>query len=89
MKHEISISAEGSVKDAANMGLKGMVQEVITENPVAESGIEHFSETGMLASDDIVDRIYNKAGYLVKAAMIEKSGDKSQLSYEYDADGCL
>ncbi|SEW19058.1 hypothetical protein SAMN04487850_2019 [Prevotella aff. ruminicola Tc2-24] len=76
-------------KDAANMGLKGMVQEVITENPVAESGIEHFSETGMLASDDIVDRIYNKAGYLVKAAMIEKSGDKSQLSYEYDADGCL
>ena len=43
----------------------------------------------MLASDDIVDRIYNKAGYLVKAAMIEKSGDKSQLSYEYDADGCL
>ena len=76
-------------KDAANLGLKGMVQEVITENPVAENDILHFSETGQLASDDLLDREYNAAGYLVKAAMREASGGKSQLTYEYDSDNCL
>jgi hypothetical protein len=30
-------------KDAANMGLKGQVQEVITQNPVMEGDIVHFS----------------------------------------------
>ena len=76
-------------KDAANMGLKGQVQEVITENPVAENDINHFDETGKLADDGLVDREYNTAGYLVKAAMIEASGEKSQLTYEYDSDNCL
>ena len=33
-------------KDASNMGLKGFVQEVITDNPVAENQIEHFDEMG-------------------------------------------
>jgi len=76
-------------KDAANMGLKGCVQEVITENPVAENDILHFSETGVLESDDLIDREYNAAGYIVRAAMREKSGGKSQLKYEYDDDNCL
>lgn len=76
-------------KDAANMGLKGQVQEVITENPVAENDINHFDTTGMLVTDELVDRRYNKAGYLVSASMIEKDGGKSHLTYEYDSDDCL
>lgn len=76
-------------KDASNMGLKGLVQEVITENPVTENDIEHFSETGQLANDDLIDREYDSRGYLVRAAMREKTGGKSRLTYEYDSDGCL
>lgn len=76
-------------KDAANLGLKGLVQEVITENPIAENDILHFDETGKLDSDDLLDREYNAAGYLVKAAMREASGGKSTLTYEYDTDNCL
>ena len=71
------------------MGLKGQVQEVITENPVAENDILHFDETGKLFSDELVDREYNKAGYLVRASMLEKDGGKSLLTYEYDSDNCL
>ena len=73
-------------KDAANMGMKG---QVITENPVAENDINHFDPTGKLVSDELIDREYNKAGYLVRASMIEKDGGKSQLTYEYDSDDCL
>ena len=76
-------------KDVANMGLKGFVQEVITENPVTENDIEHFSETGILANDDLIDREYDARGYLIRAAMREKAGGKSRLTYEYDSDGCL
>jgi len=76
-------------KDAANMGLKGFIQEVITENPVTENDIEHFSETGQLANDDLIDRDYDSRGYLVSAAMREKTGGKSRLTYQYDSDGCL
>ena len=76
-------------KDAANMGLKGQVQEVITENPVAENDINHFDTTGKLVADELVDRQYNKAGYLVSASMFEKDGGKSHLTYEYDSDDCL
>lgn len=76
-------------KDAANMRLNGLVQEVITSNPVSENDMEHFDITGRLMSDDIVDREYDSRGYLVKAAMKEKSGGKSMLTYEYEDDGCL
>ena len=76
-------------KDAANMGLKGQVQEVITENPVMENDIMHFDEKGIMTDEELVDREYNKAGYLVRASMIEKDGGKSQLTYEYDSDNCL
>ena len=71
-------------KDAINMGLKGSVQEVITENPVAENGIEHFDPQGRSTGSDIIDRHYSATGYLVSAAMLEPTGAKSQLSYEYD-----
>lgn len=76
-------------KDAANFGLKGQVQEVITQNPVMESDIMHFGETGQQSQDELVDRQYNAQGYLVKAAMIEQDGGKSLLTYEYDSDNCL
>jgi hypothetical protein len=76
-------------KDAANMGLKGMVQEVITENPVTENDIEHFSETGLLDNNDLIDREYDSRGYLISASMREQNGGKSRLTYEYDSDGCL
>ena len=76
-------------KDAANMGMKGFVQEVITENAVMESDILHFNEAGMLTDEELVEREYNGYGYLVKAAMLEKNGGKSLLTYEYDDDNCL
>lgn len=71
-------------KDAANMGLKGRVQEVITDNPVMENGIEHFGQTGRSEAQDIIDREYNATGYLIRAAMVEPTGAKSELTYEYD-----
>ena len=83
------INSSPYFKDAANMGLKGMIQEVITENPVTENDIEHFSETGQLSNDDLIDREYDSRGYLVSAAMREKTGGKSRLTYQYDSDGCL
>ena len=76
-------------KDVSNMGMKGFVQEVITENPVTENDMEHFDETGRLANDELIDREYDSRGYLVRAAMLEKSGGKSRLTYEYDSDDCL
>ena len=76
-------------KDAANMGLKGQVQEVITQNPVMEEEMLHFETTGRLEAEDLVDRQYNKHGYLVSASMLEKDGGKSELTYEYDSDNCL
>jgi hypothetical protein len=76
-------------KDAANMGLKGQVQEVITQNPVMEEEILHFDTTGRLEASDMVDRKYNKQGYLVSASMQEQNGGKSLLTFEYDSDNCL
>ncbi|MBR1388682.1 MAG: hypothetical protein IJ569_03570 [Prevotella sp.] len=76
-------------KDALSMGLKGNVQEVITENPVSEGQVEHFDMYGKNTTTDIIDREYNATGYLVKAAMLEPSGEKSILEYEYDNDGLI
>ena len=76
-------------KDAANMGLKGQVQEVITQNPVMEEEIIHFDITGRQEAADMVDRKYNKHGYLESASMVEKDGGKSLLTFEYDSDNCL
>ena len=76
-------------KDAANMGLKGFVQEVITENPVGEEAIMHFTEGGKLEDSGLIERQYNGAGYLVSAAMKEKSGELSHIKYEYDEENNL
>ena len=71
-------------KDAINMGLKGFVQEVITENPVAENGIEHFDPQGKSTGTDLIDRVYSPTGYLLSAAMLEPTGAKSLINFEYD-----
>lgn len=76
-------------KDACNMGLKGAVQEVITENPVAENSIEHFDPQGKNTGTDLIDRQYSETGYLTSAAMQEPSGNKSLLTYEYDKENRL
>ena len=76
-------------KDASNLGLKGQVQEVITQNPVMEEEILHFDTTGRLVAEDLVDRKYNKHGYLESASMLEQDGGKSLLTFEYDSDDCL
>ena len=73
-------------KDAANLGLKGFVQEVITENPVGEEAIMHFDEWGKLEGKDLTDRQYSGFGYLMTAAQQEASGEKSTITYEYDDD---
>ena len=84
--HYYYLNSSPYYKDVSNMGLKGFVQEVITENPVAEDAIIHFNENGKLEGMDLIDRVYNEAGYLVKAAMTEEAGGKSLLTYEYDSD---
>ncbi len=68
-------------KDAINMGLKGSVQEVITENPVAENGIEHFDPQGKSTGTDLIDRVYSPTGYLLSAAMLEPTGAKSLIDF--------
>ncbi|MBR0181423.1 MAG: hypothetical protein IJQ04_07140 [Prevotella sp.] len=76
-------------KDAVNMGLKGSVQEVITENPVAENGIEHFDPQGKSTGTDLIDRVYSPTGYLLSAAMLEPTGAKSLITFEYDENSRL
>ena len=76
-------------KDALSLGLKGNVQEIITENPVIESQVEHFDRLGKNTTTDIIDREYNATGYLTRAAMLEPSGAKSLLEFTYDEEGQL
>ena len=71
-------------KDAASIGLKGSVMEVMTENPVAENSMEHYDKLGRIVQPDIVERQYNQYGYLLKAEMKEASGENSLLEYVYD-----
>jgi len=71
-------------KDAINLGLRGKVQEVITENPVMESEMMHFSQQGRNTTPEFIDRQYSPTGYLISAAMIEPTGKKSLLTYKYD-----
>ena len=75
-------------KDVSNMGMKGFVQEVITENPVAENPIVHFDEMRKLDSQELTERQYNKVGYLIAATMTEE-GEKKQITYDYNDDGNL
>ena len=70
-------------KDAFSMGLHGSVQEVVTENAVAEDQFLHFGRNGQIEDPDMTDRQYDRYGYLRQARMTEKEG-YSDVSYEYD-----
>lgn len=70
-------------KDALSMGLRGDVQEVVTENAVAEEQFLHFHGNGQLENNDLVERHYDRFGYLTHAKMKEKEGF-STLEYTYD-----
>ena len=70
-------------KDALCMGLRSGVQEVVTENAVAEDQFMHFHENGMIDNPDLVERVYNRYGYLLQARMKEKDGF-STVTYDYD-----
>ena len=70
-------------KDALSMGLRGDVQEVVTENAVAEDQFMHFHGNGQIENLDLIDRVYNRYGYLLRARMKEKEGF-STIEYTYD-----
>lgn len=70
-------------KDALSMGLRGDIQEVVTENAVAEDQFMHFHGNGQVENLDLIDRVYDRYGYLLRARMKEKEGF-STVEYTYD-----
>jgi hypothetical protein len=70
-------------KDAISMGLRGNVQEVVTQNAVAEDQFLHFHGNGQAENLDLVDRHYDRFGYLLSARMKEQDG-YSTVEYSYD-----
>ncbi len=70
-------------KDALIFGLKGHIQEVVTENAVAENTLERFAKNGKMENPDITDRQYDNYGYLRRGKMLERTG-MSVIDYEYD-----
>ena len=71
-------------KDAIVMGLNGPVQEIVTENAVAEDQFLRFLQDGRLENPDLVNREYDRYGYLRRARMTEKQG-YSDVEYVYDS----
>ena len=71
-------------KDALVMGLHGPVQEVVTENAVSEEQFLRFFQDGRLENPDLVNREYDRYGYLRRAQMTEKEG-YSDVEYAYDS----
>jgi hypothetical protein len=71
-------------KDAVTMGLRGPVQEVVTENAVSETQFMHFSQDGQLENADLQERQYDNFGYLKTARITEKEG-YSLVTCEYDS----
>ena len=72
-------------KDALCMGLHGPVQEVVTENAVAEEQFMRFAENGQIENPDLIERQYDSYGYLTHAQMTEKEG-QSEVEYTYDSE---
>lgn len=70
-------------KDALSMGLRGDIQEVVTENAVAEDQFMHFHGNGQIENLDLIDRVYDRYGYLLRARMKEKEGF-STIEFTYD-----
>ncbi|MBP1541521.1 MAG: hypothetical protein ILA25_05055 [Prevotella sp.] len=70
-------------KDAISIGLHGPVQEIITENAVAEEQFMHFTQQGQLDRPELANRQYDAYGYLRHATMTEQQGI-SNVEYTYD-----
>ena len=70
-------------KDALSTGFHGSVQEVVTENAVAEDQFVRFNQNGQLENPDLTHREYDRYGYLQRAQMTEQTGH-STVKYEYD-----
>jgi len=70
-------------KDAVSMGFHGQVQEVVTQNAVAEEQFMRFQQNGKIENPDLTNRQYDRYGYLVTAQMTEETGH-STVDYEYD-----
>ncbi len=70
-------------KDALCMGLRNGVQEIVTENAVAEEQFLHFNSLGQIDNPDLTERQYDRFGYLKQAKMKEKEGF-SIVEYKYD-----
>lgn len=70
-------------KDAVSTGFHGHVQEVVTENAVAEEQFMRFNQNGQLENPDLTHRQYDRYGYLTSAQMTEQTGH-STVAYEYD-----
>ena len=71
-------------KDALTMGLHGPVQEIVTENAVAEDQFQRYLQDGKVENPDLVNREYDRYGYLIRARMTEKQG-YSDVEYTYDS----
>ena len=71
-------------KDALVMGLHGPVQEIVTENAVAEDQFQRYLQDGKVENPDLVNREYDRYGYLIRARMTEKQG-YSDVEYTYDS----
>lgn len=71
-------------KDASSKGFRGSVQEVITENAVAEEAMESYTKDGKLVSKELEEREYDTYGYLQTAKKKEPSGHYSTINYSYD-----
>jgi len=70
-------------KDALSKGLRNNVQEVVTENAVADDQFMHFNGHGQIDNPDLIERQYDRFGYLQHAKMKEKEG-YSTIAYKYD-----
>ena len=84
--HEIGVlylNTAPYYKDALTRGLHGNVQEVVTENALAEEQFLHFHNNGQVENLDLVERHYDRYGYLLTARMKEKEG-YSTVHYTYD-----
>jgi hypothetical protein len=78
------ISTGAYYKDALCAGLHGSVQEVVTENAVAEEQFQRFLSNGQIEDPDLTHRQYDRYGYLKRAQMKEKDG-VSDIVYDYDS----
>ena len=70
-------------KDALVAGLHGTPQEIVTDNPLAENPMERYFENGQIDNPDLINRRYDRYGYLISAEMREQEGH-SNVEYTYD-----